>query len=674
MTINFPIPLNVGGNISMNPASGIINASEYRVNGENMITGPTGAEGYFLMTGATGDSTGIFYNDTFGTDNSGNVVVGTNVIPSQSNVYSLGTPNRLWRELNMGPGTIKIAGPTGSTASGEIGTNLDGIIYTKYGFATPTINIGPEINELLPTGTVGGWQLSSVDASGNLPPDLTAQKIDTSGNTTGTTYSLIYGNTGPTGSQGPTGVAGPTGYTGAVGSQGPTGAVGPTGYTGAVGSQGPTGAVGSQGPTGAVGSVGPNGVSAGGLTLYMNYHDPNSSLPSTFSSNVIQAAIKDSSGTFASGATGLSVPSLTYVPNGTGGSSTPPNPPDGRLAVLSTVPNLTDSSRQTIEFTSSGTTGTDSLITQFGIPLSTLSPYIVGNALPPGIWDLNFYGRSTGGGGNGMVGINFYLFGVDSSNGLHRIGLGGSTANMINESDNIASYYTCSLIIPGVIDLSTYAHLMVAIVGHYDSGSSPKGLIYFMTSSTYSHIHTSFAVSGQTGPTGPTGPLGISLVGNTGYTGGYQYKSVPLSTGSNVLIDSSSSPVTQMVNVTSVSAKYLVVAQVTSTSTSLTGTNYYGTLARSNGNPLSGGTITNLSNQLTIGTDTTSLDASGDSRMCFVSTNGSGQGITLNMCVIDTPGATAGSNLYYSIWLYSSSSPIAILTENVMLSVLQIVP
>ena len=387
-----------------------------------------------------------------------------------------------------------------------------------------------------------------------------------------------------------------------------------------------------------------------------------------FSASVIQAAIKDSSGTFASGATALSDPVFTYEPHGTTGTGTPPTPPDSRLAVLSTVPNLTDSSQQTINFESSDTPGTDSLITQFGISLTTLSPYIVGNAMPPGIWDLNFYGRSTGS-GNGMVGINFYLFGVDSSNGLHRIGGGSSVADMTNQT--VPSYYTSSLIIPGVVDLSTYSYLTVAIVGHYDSGNTPHGVIYFMTNDTYSHIHTSFAISGQTGPTGPTGPLGISLVGNTGYIGGYLYESATLASGYNWLIDTSGSVVTQFVNVPTVTAKYLIIAQTIRHSNG--SGNYYGTIARSTTKPLPypdvSSIVTNLSNKQPLGFSTNLLSAREDARMCFVSTDATAQGITLNMCVVDTPGVTGPC--YYSIWeCYTNTTGI----EGGTFVVLQVAP
>jgi len=113
----------------------------------------------------------------------------------------------------MGPGTLNIAGPIGSTASATLGSDNAGIAYTESGFATPFINVGPAINPI--SGAVGGWNISSVGPCGGTAIDLVAQLNSPPGYTglTGGPYSLLFGKTGATGPTG-MGITGPTGPTG----------------------------------------------------------------------------------------------------------------------------------------------------------------------------------------------------------------------------------------------------------------------------------------------------------------------------------------------------------------------------------------------------------------------------------------------------------------------------
>jgi hypothetical protein len=111
----------------------------------------------------------------------------------------------------MGPGSLNIAGPTGTTYA-TIGSNLSGIAYSELGFATPFLNVGPNINPSAPLGTIGGWQVYGTGPSGGNFTDLVARLINTGGTgLTGPVYSLIYNNgyTGPTGAA--SSVTGPTG-------------------------------------------------------------------------------------------------------------------------------------------------------------------------------------------------------------------------------------------------------------------------------------------------------------------------------------------------------------------------------------------------------------------------------------------------------------------------------
>ena len=152
-------------------------------------------------------------------------IFNSNLLPSLDNTYTLGASGASWRDLFVGPGTINIKGPVGAKNIATIGSDLQGIVYTQNGFASPFLNVGPEIYT---DQAVGGWQIVGTGYSGAnefVPTDLYAQINGQSG-PTGPVYSLIFGKYGP------------TGYTGEKGSQGVTGF---TGFTGPQGLQGPTG-------------------------------------------------------------------------------------------------------------------------------------------------------------------------------------------------------------------------------------------------------------------------------------------------------------------------------------------------------------------------------------------------------------------------------------------------
>jgi hypothetical protein len=74
-----------------------------------------------------------------------------------------------------------------------IGANLSGYVYTQRGFATPFINVGPDISASAVEGAVGGWKIGPTGPSNNPSADLVAQQIDPSGGAlTGPIYSLIH--------------------------------------------------------------------------------------------------------------------------------------------------------------------------------------------------------------------------------------------------------------------------------------------------------------------------------------------------------------------------------------------------------------------------------------------------------------------------------------------------
>jgi hypothetical protein len=255
------------------PASGLTGATG-PAGSDSGVTGATGPAGDANISGpGTGsillrNGSSIYYSD-IATLNEEAMNISGNIIPNLSNVYTLGLTGSRWREIFMGPGSLNISGPTGSSIPATIGSNLSGIAYSQFGFATPFLNVGPNINALAPLGSIGGWQIYGTGPSGGAFTDLVAQLINTGGTgLQGPAYSLLFNNgyTGATGSTGSQGIQGPQGVTGSQGSQGlqgvtgSQGSQGPQGVTGSQGLQGVTGSQGIQGPTGSQGPQGLQGV------------------------------------------------------------------------------------------------------------------------------------------------------------------------------------------------------------------------------------------------------------------------------------------------------------------------------------------------------------------------------------------------------------------------------
>ena len=157
--------------------------------------------------------------------NDNQIDISGNFIPTETNVFSIGYTGSRWKEIFIGPGSLNISGPTGN-AYATIGSNLASIAYSQFGFVTPFINIGPNIDEFAPLGAIGGWNIFGTGPTGEYFTDLRAQLINTGGSGfVGPSYSLIFnnGNTGPTGPA--SSVTGPTGPASSV--TGPTGPLGP---------------------------------------------------------------------------------------------------------------------------------------------------------------------------------------------------------------------------------------------------------------------------------------------------------------------------------------------------------------------------------------------------------------------------------------------------------------
>ena len=133
-------------------------------------SGPTGPQGPAgsLNVGSTGSGNIVVYDPLTDRAFYSDIVrvTDTSILPTQDNIYSLGRTGARWKELYIGPGTIDISGPTGSVNPGQIGSNLSGIVYTQFGFASPFLNVGPAIDPFAPLGTFGGWNISGTGPSG----------------------------------------------------------------------------------------------------------------------------------------------------------------------------------------------------------------------------------------------------------------------------------------------------------------------------------------------------------------------------------------------------------------------------------------------------------------------------------------------------------------------------
>ena len=144
------------------------------------------------------DGQGNFKGDTglvYTTGTTGNLKITGDLIPSSDNQYNLGSITNRWSEINIGHGTINIAGPLGSSAVGLIGTDSNSIVYTSTGFATPFINIGPQQGITLNEGNIGGWVIGPTGIAFTSNYDLIAQEklttVSYPAGLTGPTYSIL---------------------------------------------------------------------------------------------------------------------------------------------------------------------------------------------------------------------------------------------------------------------------------------------------------------------------------------------------------------------------------------------------------------------------------------------------------------------------------------------------
>ena len=298
----------------------------------------------------------------------------------------------------------------------------------------------------------------------------------------------ISGDIGPVGPIGPTGPAGgpigptgSTGWSGSTGSTGPTGTIGRTGNTGptgqgSTGSTGSTGAIGSTGPTGQ-GSTGPAGSngSNGGLVFYMNYSDSTSPSFIPLTSNDLTSII---------GQPFQNPNPISYIPA--------QNPNVSELVLMPTlIPSPLPQEKITFRTPNSNTI--DVPVVQFAIYLNKISipaPTI----LPPGIFEMSIYAKADSNNDINNIGLRFYLLGRDN--------LGNYTNLVANGSDLVYLYdYTTSqllnlsMYIQNPINISSYVALQIVLTSRNRNSNQHTAEVYFQSSNTYSHIHSTFSTS-----------------------------------------------------------------------------------------------------------------------------------------------------------------------------------
>ena len=187
-----------------------------------------GAASTIVITEATGATQLI----------SGNSKLNGNIVPSADNKYTLGTSDKRWKSLQLGPGTLYIQDQeTGAQAGLTVNNGallLDG---------TDSLRIGNVQFTTTGLSSVASGQDITIGNEGDQGYLSLARAIRFPDGTIQSTASL-------------TGLTGPAGATGETGATGAQGSVGETGAPGADGAAGLKGDVGAQGPQGVPGTPG----------------------------------------------------------------------------------------------------------------------------------------------------------------------------------------------------------------------------------------------------------------------------------------------------------------------------------------------------------------------------------------------------------------------------------
>ena len=207
--------------------------------------------------------------------------VGSDILPKTDNRYTLGSFDKRWKGIHVGPGTLYITDITLGTDA-ELTVNngvlkINGANQLQVGqlkFVNNTIEstelstdiqigvLESSANLVLNRNVVLGERKSLIFQDGSR--QFTAP-INADWNAVGglaeirNKPALLQGVQGPVGPKGDTGAPGPTGLKGDTGATGPAGPKGDPGAIGAQGNVGPTGPKGDTGATGPKGDIGLTG-------------------------------------------------------------------------------------------------------------------------------------------------------------------------------------------------------------------------------------------------------------------------------------------------------------------------------------------------------------------------------------------------------------------------------
>ena len=208
----------------------------------------------------------------------------SDLLPETDNRYTLGSFDKRWKGIHVGPGTLYITDITLGTDA-ELTVN-NGVLKINGANQLQVGQLKFVNNTIESTELSTDIQIGVLEASANLVlnrnivigerkslifQDGTRQftaPINADWNAVGglaeirNKPALLQGATGPKGdpgAPGPTGLKGDTGATGPAGPKGDPGALGAQGNVGPTGPKGDTGAVGPAGAKGDTGSIGPKG-------------------------------------------------------------------------------------------------------------------------------------------------------------------------------------------------------------------------------------------------------------------------------------------------------------------------------------------------------------------------------------------------------------------------------
>jgi hypothetical protein len=230
-------------------------------------------------------------------------------------------------------------------------------------------------------------------------------------------------------------------------------------------------------------------LASGGLLLYLNYSRDTSPTRSILSASALQTI---------TGQSMQNATSVTYSPT-----------QNTDVSQLSTTPYLSDV-QTTISFSTPASLTVDVPVVQFAIKISDLSGSQT--VIPPGYWDLNLYAKANTNNDENNIGLRYWLIGRTSGGVYTNLIANGSDLNYLYDSAT-SQVITLSLLNPSPIDITGYEELHIVLTSRNRNANAHTAQIYFQSSNTYSHLHTSFVVQGPAGTSGTSG-VGFNAISN----------------------------------------------------------------------------------------------------------------------------------------------------------------